>query len=89
MDLSNVLDPTLVGYVAAVSTTVAFVPQVARAWKTRSTGDISLGMYLLLVAGTVLWLAYGVMTQAAPVIASNAVNICLQGSILYLKLRHG
>ncbi|QGM96470.1 SemiSWEET transporter [Methylocystis parvus] len=83
------IDSALVGYVAAVSTTVAFVPQVARTWRTRSTGDISLNMYLLLVAGTALWLAYGLMTQAAPVIASNVVNICLQGSILYLKLRHG
>jgi MtN3 and saliva related transmembrane protein len=83
------LDPSLVGYIAAVSTTVAFVPQVARAWRTRSTGDISLGMYMLLVAGTMFWLAYGVLTEAAPVIASNVVNICLQSSILYLKLRHG
>jgi uncharacterized protein with PQ loop repeat len=46
-------------------------------------------MYMLLVVGTMFWLAYGVLTEAAPVIASNVVNICLQGSILYLKLRHG
>ncbi len=83
------LEASFVGYVAALSTTVAFVPQVLRAWRTRSTADISLGMYLLLVAGTALWLAYGVMTEAAPVIASNVVNIALQGSILYLKVRHG
>lgn len=83
------LDASLVGYLAAVSTTVAFVPQVARAWKTRSTADISLGMYVLLVLGTLLWLAYGAMTEAMPVVAANVVNLCLQGSILYLKLRQG
>jgi MtN3 and saliva related transmembrane protein len=83
------LDSSLVGYLAAVSTTVAFVPQVIRAWRTRSTGDISLGMYVLLVVGTLLWLAYGVMTDATPVVAANLVNVCLQGSILYLKLRQG
>jgi MtN3 and saliva related transmembrane protein len=83
------IDAALVGYVAAVMTTAAFVPQVARAWRTRSTGDISLGMYALLVAGTGVWLVYGVLTEAPPVIASNVINICLQTSILYLKLRHG
>lgn len=80
------LDSTLIGYLAAVVTTAAFVPQVAHAFKTRSTGDISLGMYLLLVAGTLLWLAYGVLTAAPPVIASNIVNVTLQASIVYLKL---
>lgn len=83
------LDAALAGYAAAVFTTVAFVPQVLRAWRSRSTSDISLGMYLLLVAGTLLWLAYGVLTDATPVIASNVVNLGLQTSILYLKLRHG
>jgi MtN3 and saliva related transmembrane protein len=82
-------DSSLIGYVAAVSTTAAFIPQVARAWRTRSTGDISLAMYLMLIGGTVLWLAYGVVTEAPPVIASNIVNLCLQFQILYLKLRHG
>jgi MtN3 and saliva related transmembrane protein len=83
------LDSGFVGYVAAVSSTAAFFPQVAYVWRTRSTRDISLGMYLLLLAGTMLWLVYGIMTEAPPVIASNVVNICLQASIVFLKLRHG
>lgn len=82
-------DATFVGYVAAVTTTFAFIPQVERTWRTRSTADISLGTYVLFVVGTLLWLAYGVMTEAAPVIASNVINVCLQASILFLKLRHG
>jgi MtN3 and saliva related transmembrane protein len=50
---------TFLGLTAAFCSTVAFLPQVVKTWKSRSTADISLSMYLVLVLGIILWLAYG------------------------------
>ena len=52
----------LIGFAAAACTTVAYAPQVIKVWKTRSTGDISLGMFLVMVLGLALWLAYGLLS---------------------------
>jgi MtN3 and saliva related transmembrane protein len=79
----------LTGMVAAVLTTIAFLPQVIRTWRTRSTSDISLGMFVTYVTGILLWLVYGLMLGDIPLIASNAVTFVLSGIILGLKLRHG
>ena len=80
---------TIVGMVAGVLTTVAFLPQILRTWRTRSTADISLVMFLIYVTGLVLWLIYGVMLNDLPLILSNAVTLVFSGTILALKLRHG
>ena len=77
-----------VGYAAGFCTTVAFVPQLMKAWRTRSTSDISLGMFLALVTGIVLWLTYGALIQDIPLIAANGVTLLLAGGILLLKLKH-
>lgn len=79
----------LVGSIAATLTTLAFVPQVWRVWKTRSTKDISLGMYLVFTAGVVFWLTYGLMLGAWPIIVANIVTLVLTGTVLVMKLRHG
>ena len=76
----------LVGFAAAICTTVAYAPQLIKAWNTRSTKDISLGMFLVLVVGIILWLIYGLLTGDAPVTAANAVTLGLAGAILILKL---
>ena len=80
---------TTIGMIAAVLTTIAFLPQVLRTWKTRSTSDISLGMFVTYVTGIVLWLAYGLLLGDLPLICSNAVTLVFSGTILALKLRHG
>jgi MtN3 and saliva related transmembrane protein len=80
---------TIVGLVAGFLTTVSFLPQVLRTWKTRSTKDISLGTYLIYVSGIVLWLVYGLMLRDIALIGSNAVTLLLAATILGLKLRHG
>jgi MtN3 and saliva related transmembrane protein len=80
---------TIVGLVAAFLTTVAFLPQVLRTLRTRSTSDISLVMFSTYVAGILLWLVYGLLLGDVPLIASNAVTFLLSGTILLLKLRHG
>ncbi|MHB8667925.1 MAG: SemiSWEET transporter [Burkholderiales bacterium] len=79
----------LLGAIAGVLTTVAFVPQVWGVWKTRSTRDISLGMYLVFTTGVGFWLAYGLVLGAWPIIVANLVTLILTGTVLVLKLRHG
>ena len=79
----------LIGFAAATCTTVAYAPQVIKVWKTRSTGDISLGMFLVMVLGLALWLAYGLLSGDAPLVAANAVTMLLAGGILVMKLRYG
>ncbi len=59
------------------------------AWRTRSTRDISLGMFLVFSVGILLWLIYGLMVRDAPLTAANAVTLVLAVTILGLKLRHG
>jgi MtN3 and saliva related transmembrane protein len=80
---------SLLGAAAALCTTSSFLPQLIRAWRTRSTRDISLAMFSVLVTGIFLWLVYGILIGDGPLIAANAVSLGLTGSILYLKLRHG
>ena len=78
------------GYAAAVCTTGAYVPQVLRVWRTRSTQDISLlNMFLVLVTGLALWLTYGIWKSEIPLIAANSITLMLASSILYFKLKHG
>jgi MtN3 and saliva related transmembrane protein len=79
----------LIGFAAATCTTVAYAPQVIKVWKTRSTGDISLGMFLVMVLGLALWLVYGLLSGDAPLVAANAVTMLLAGVILVMKLRYG
>jgi MtN3 and saliva related transmembrane protein len=79
----------MTGMLAGLLTTAAFVPQAWRIWKTRSTHDLSLLMYAVFTAGVALWLAYGFMTGALPVILTNAVTLLLAGVILVMKLRFG
>lgn len=75
------------GFIAAILTTAAFVPQVIYCWRTRDTQSISLAMYVSFCLGVLLWLIYGVLIQAWPVVAANFITLILAGSILWLKLR--
>ena len=79
----------LLGFAAATCTTVAYAPQFIKVWRTRSTQDISLGMFLVMVLGIVLWLLYGLLSEDAPLIAANGVTIVLAGGILLMKLKYG
>jgi MtN3 and saliva related transmembrane protein len=79
----------LLGFAAATCTTVAYAPQFIKVWRTRSARDISLGMFLVMVLGLALWLAYGVLSGDAPLVAANAITIVLAGGILFMKLKYG
>jgi MtN3 and saliva related transmembrane protein len=80
---------TLLGLAAACCKTLAFVPQVVKAWKSRSTADISLGMFLILCLGIVVRLVYGGIRGDVPLVVANVVTLVLAGLILLLKLKHG
>ena len=84
------MDPTHVdalGLVAGCLTTAAFVPQVVQVVRSRSARDVSLATFALFSAGVALWLVYGVVLGAVPVILANAVTLVLSVAILVCKLR--
>lgn len=76
-----------IGTLAGIFTTIAFIPQVMKTWKTKSAQDISLLMFLLFSSGVLLWLIYGVLLQAMPIIVANGITLALSASILVLKIR--
>jgi MtN3 and saliva related transmembrane protein len=77
------------GSSAAALTTIAFIPQAWKVWRTKHTADISLGMYILFTTGVALWLAYGLMLDSWPIIIANSATLFLAGSVLALKIKFG
>lgn len=82
------IDPLVVGYIATVLSVVAFVPQVVKSVRTKSTNDLSLGMYIVFTASQVFWFAYGVMLLAWPIMVANAINFVLASIILIHKIKY-
>ncbi len=78
----------IIGLIAATLTTSAFVPQVYKTWKTKSTGDISFTMYSAFLFGTMLWLYYGIHHNSLAIILANVITAILVVCMLVLKLRH-
>lgn len=76
------------GLVAGTLTTVSFVPQVMKIWRTKSGNDVSYGMFLLFSLGVSLWLLYGVALSATPIIIANAVTLVLALVVIALKYRY-
>ncbi|MGP1609669.1 MAG: SemiSWEET family sugar transporter, partial [Burkholderiales bacterium] len=79
MDLTELL-----GYLAGTLTTLSVVPQIRKAWKTRCADDISLIMVVILICGLSLWTAYGVVTDAWPIIVTNGIGASLQFFLLLI-----
>jgi MtN3 and saliva related transmembrane protein len=82
----NIVD--LIGALAAVLTTCSFLPQAIKTFRTKDVSGISLAMYGAFICGVVLWLVYGVMLGAWPIIIANAVTLGLALSIFVMKLRY-
>ena len=78
----------LVGYCAAGLTTVSFLPQAWLTFRTRDVRGISLGMYSVFTLGIALWLLYGLLMGAWPIVAANAITLALASAILVMKLRY-
>jgi len=81
------LSADLIGTVAGTLTTIAFVPQLVKAWRTQSVADLSIWMLVAFTTGVVFWIVYGVETQSIPVIAANGVTCVLALMLLGMKLR--
>ena len=79
----------VIGLIAGLLTTIAFIPQLAKTWKSKSAKDVSLVMFMTFTTGVLLWLIYGVLIQAPPLIAANVVTLLLAAAILGLKIRYG
>jgi MtN3 and saliva related transmembrane protein len=79
----------IIGGIAATLTTVSFIPQVWHVWRSRNTQAISLSMYLAFTAGVMLWLVYGILLGALPIIIANGITVCLAGAVLLMKIRFG
>jgi len=79
---------TLLGFAAGTLTTLSFVPQVHKAWRTKRCDDLSLTMLLAFGAGIVLWLTYGLLLHAPPIIVANAFTLALIVVLLYLKIEY-
>jgi len=77
-----------IGYAAAFLTTCSFVPQAWLTFRTRDVRGISLGMYSAFTAGVALWLLYGVLLAAWPIVLANAITLALACAILAMKLRY-
>ena len=77
-----------IGFFAAFCTTIAFVPQAIKVYKSKSTKDISLYMFLIFTIGVLSWLIYGIIISNLPVILANAVTLALSLFILIYKLRY-
>ncbi len=78
----------LIGYSAAILTTIAFVPQALHSWRTRDLSGISLPMYAMFTLGVALWLAYGIVLGSLPIIIGNGITLALASVVLVLKIRH-
>ena len=76
-----------IGFFAAFCTTIAFLPQAIKVYKTKSTKDISLYMFLIFTLGVLSWLIYGIAISDLPIILANAITLVLSFFILIYKLK--
>jgi MtN3 and saliva related transmembrane protein len=79
---------TTLGIVAGLLTTLAYLPQAIKTWKSRSADDLSWSMLIILSVGIVLWLIYGVWVRDLPIILANVVTFILTSVILVMKIRY-
>ena len=77
-----------IGFFAAICTTIAFLPQAFKVWKTKSTKDISLLMFIIFTIGVISWLIYGITISDLPIILANAVTLILSLFILVYKIKY-
>ncbi len=77
----------IIGFIAALLTTTAFLPQALHSWKTRDLSGISFNMYLTFTIGVTLWLIYGLLIKSMPVIAANVITLPTTLIILSLKIK--
>ncbi|MEB3149441.1 MAG: SemiSWEET transporter [Sphaerospermopsis kisseleviana] len=83
MDFINTL-----GLAAGTLTTIAFLPQMFQTWKTKSAKDVSFVMLITFMTGLFLWLVYGMILGAVPIIMANGITLFFNFIILWLKIKY-
>lgn len=78
----------LIGTVAAVCTTISFLPQVIKVYRTKRTSDLSLPMYIIFSIGVFMWMCYGFLTGSLPIILANAITLVFCTYILAMKMTY-
>ncbi|MBD2692969.1 SemiSWEET transporter [Anabaena catenula] len=79
---------TLLGFAAGLLTTIAFLPQMFKTWKTKSAKDVSFVMLITFMSGLFLWLIYGIILGALPIILANGITLFFNFIILWLKIKY-
>jgi len=79
----------IIGIIAGIATTGSFIPQAYKVYKTKTTHDLSKGMFLLLIGGIIMWIIYGLLHEAIPIIAANSITLVLAIYIFIMKIKHG
>ena len=78
----------ILGLVAAILTTISFLPQVYKTWQTKSTEGLSLTMYLVLFIGIICWLIYGIHLNSLPIMIANIVTGILSLFLIIMKIKY-
>ena len=76
----------LLGFLAALLTTIAFLPQLYKTWETKSADDVSLIMLILFITGLIFWIIYGLKIHSTPILIANIITFIFNFSILILKI---
>ena len=84
----SLFDFKYIGFFAGFCTTIAFIPQAFKVWRTKSTKDISLLMFLIFTTGVISWLIYGITISDFPIIIANSITLLLSIFILFYKIKY-
>lgn len=82
------MNSEVVGIIAGALSCTTFLPQVVKTWKSKSTKDVSLTMFLIASLGTTLWLVYGIMIDSISIIGTNIVVLIFSLTMLILIFRN-
>ena len=78
----------LSGFLAALLTTIAFLPQLYKTWQTKSADDVSLIMLILFITGLICWIIYGLRINSIPILVANIITFIFNFAILILKITY-
>jgi MtN3 and saliva related transmembrane protein len=78
----------VIGLVAGACTSCAIIPQVVTTYKKKKASDVSILMFIVLLSGNLLWIFYGFQKKKVPIIITNFVTVCLNVTMLVLKIKY-
>ena len=77
----------IIGYIGGIFSSVSFLPQVIKIWKTKSANDLSMATLLLLTTNVSLWLSYGITINSIPLWLTNAIVLSMVLTMIYFKIK--